>query len=450
MINTISAFVPSFRLALVRFFILTLAIILIGRPAQAQTEQTAPADTAASALTKLQENQARLKAKQDELSTLDSKIKDLSQKEATATNEAELAADQLAYVSEQLQTAELQYDQTLLNITVLNQDINDSEKEIADLKAATEQTKQRLRSSLRDLYQHEQASLLDVMLGSTTLSELMAERRAYHEIQQRALLSVDELQQRQVAVTEHLAALDQQQEQLQQLKEVQAYQQADLDQQQDAKDEFLRLKQQQQAHYTRDVAETKQTRVEIEQQLFSLRGLGVELALNDAFQAARFASSLTHIRPALLLGIVKVETNVGESIGSGHFPDDMHPASRDAFLQLTSQFKLNPATTPISRRPSSYQGWGGAIGPGQFMPDTWLRLIPRLSQLISKPIPDPFALPDVLVAIGLMMADRGAANPAMEVEAVARYLAGPNWQYHLWYSARVLAVAAEYEKEGLK
>ena len=65
-------------------------------------------------------------------------------------------------------------------------------------------------------------------------------------------------------------------------------------------------------------------------------------------------------------------------------------------------------------------------------------------------MPDPFALPDALVAVGVMMADRGATNPAMEAEAIGRYLAGPNWQYHLWYSARVLAVAAEYEKEGLE
>lgn len=417
----------------------------------AQTKPSpAPADTAASALGKLQANQAQLKAKQDELSALDNKIKDLSQKQNTATNEAELAADQLAYISQQLQAAQLQYDQTLLSITVLNQDIADSENDVKTLEAAAEQTRDLLRHSLRDLYQQEQTSLLDVVLGSTSLSELMTERRAYHEIQQRALQYVDELKERQQSIAKHLADLDLQQQQMQQLKEIQAYQQSDLSTQQTAKDNFLRLKQQQQAQYAREIAETKQARSEIERQMFSLRGLGVDLALTDAFQAARFASSLTNIRPALLLGIVKVETNVGETLGSGHFPDDMHPASRDAFIQLTSQLKLDPAKTPISRRPSNYQGWGGAMGPGQFMPDTWLGIAPRLSQLIGKPMPDPFSLPDALVAVGIMMADRGATNPAMEAEAIGRYLAGPNWQYHLWYSARVLAVAAEYEKEGLK
>jgi len=431
--------------------LLLLLSISLSLPVFAQSKPSpSPAETASSALNKLQANQARLKAKQDELSALDTKIKDLSQKQTTASSEAELAADQLAYISQQLQTAQLQYDQTLLSITVLNQDIADSENDIKTLEAATEQTRQLLRHSLRDLYQQEQTSLLDVVLGSTSLSALMTERRVYYEIQQRALQYVDELKERQQSVAKHLADLDLQQQQMQQLKELQAYQQSDLNEQQIAKDDFLRLKQQQQAQYAREIAETKQTRTEIEQQMFSLRGLGVDLALTDAFQAARFASALTNIRPALLLGIVKVETNVGETLGSGHFPDDMHPASRDAFLKLTAQLQLDPAKTPISRRPTNYQGWGGAMGPGQFMPDTWLGIAPRLGQLIGKPMPDPFALPDALVAVGVMMADRGATNPAMEAEAIGRYLAGPNWQYHLWYSARVLAVAAEYEKEGLE
>ncbi len=442
--------------------VLLIALILwpTGLPVSAQENdvQSSPSpspspaanDTASSALVKLQENQARLQAKQAELSNLDKKIKELSNKQSTASTEAELAADQLAFISQELQAAQLQYDQTLLSITVLNRDISESEQEIDRLEAATVDTRQKLRDSLRALYQHDQTSLLDVILGSTNLSGLMTERRAYQTIQQRALQYVVELQQRQQAVTEHIADLEQQQLQMQQLKELQAYQQSDLNEQQNSKHEFLRLKQQQQAQYAREVAETKQTRAEIEQQLFSLRGLGVDLALNDAYQAARFASSLTHIRPALLLAIVKVETNVGETLGSGQFPDDMHPASRDAFIKLTEQLKLDRTKAPISRRPSSYQGWGGAMGPGQFMPDTWLGLMPRLSQLMSKPVPDPYALPDALVAVGLMMADRGAANPAMEAEAIGRYLAGPNWQYHLWYSARVLAVATEYEKEGLR
>jgi len=418
--------------------------------AQTKDTTTAVDETAESALSKLQDNQAELSAKQDELAELDKKIKALSQKHETASNEAELAADQLAYISQQLNAAQLQYDQTLLSITVIREEISQSEEQSVVIQADIADLRLRLKEALRSLYQHERTSFLDVILGSSNLGALLSERRTYRELQQRALEQADKLHARQQDLSQHIGDLEKQQQQMQQLKELQAYQQADLSTQKTDKNNFLKLKQTDQAQYAREIATTKQTRAEIEQDLFSLQGIGVELALNDAYQSARFASSVTGVRPSLLLGIVKVETNVGESLGSGTFPDDMHPASREAFLRLTEKLQLDPHNTPISRRPASYQGWGGAIGPGQFMPDTWERLSSRVSDLMKKPTPDPFTLTDSLVAVGIMLADRGATDPAKEIEAIGRYIAGPNWQYHLWYSTRVLAVAAEYEKEGLK
>ena len=416
----------------------------------AEGQEPLSENTAKEALSKLQANQAQVDSKQSELKEIDKKINELSQKHESASNEAELAVEQLGYISNKLDTAQLQYDQTLLSVTVVNEDIKNSENEIENIQSDIVNTRQQLKEVLRALYQKEQLSFLDVLLGSVNLGTLMNERRTYRTLQLRALEYVNELKNRENDVSDYLSELAVQEEQLQQLKKLQAYQQADLSTQKTIKKDFLKLKQNEQSQYTREITEAKQTRAEIEKKIFSLNNVGIELELNDAFQAARFAGSLTGVRPALLLGIVKIETNVGETLGSGTFPDDMHPASRDAFLRLTQTLQLDPYNTPISRRPNSYKGWGGAIGPGQFLPDTWERLVPRISSLMRKQTPNPFELTDSLVAISIMMADRGATDPAKEVEAVSRYLAGPNWQYHLWYSARVLAVAAEYEKEGLK
>jgi peptidoglycan hydrolase CwlO-like protein len=435
---------------LTKLFYLSLLALIPIHTVWAVDTQEETAGTAKDALDKLQVNQAQLDSKQTELKGIDSKINDLSKKEQSASNEAELAAEQLAYVSKKLDTAQLQYDQTVLSATVVKEEAVDSEEEIANIRLDIDETREHLKEVLRSLYQKEQSSFLDVLLGSVNLGTLMSERSAYRTLQERALEYVDELKEREDNVAEQLVELAQQQEQLQQLKELQGYQQADLSAQKKEKDDFVSLKQGEQSQYAREIAEAKQARKEIENQIFSLSSVGIELKLTDAFQAARFASSITGVRPALLLGIVKIETNVGKTLGTGKFPDDMHPASRDAFLRLTEQLQLDPYNTPLSRRPSNYKGWGGAIGPGQFLPDTWERIAARVSGLMQKPTPNPFELADALVGVGIMMADRGATDPSKEVEAVSRYLAGPNWQYHLWYSARVLAVAAEYEKEGLK
>jgi len=399
-------------------------------------------------LDELKQNQEQLVAKEQELTELNEKIATLKSKQRTATNQAELAAEQLARVARQLQTAELQLERTLLTLS-LNQE--ESAKTAAQIQLLREQidvNREQLRSTIRSLYQHDQISLVDLILSSDSLGIVLTEQRAYHELQQRIVELIQQLRASEQLLGEHQVQLLERQEELDNLKSLQARQQGELDNQRQAKQRFLSSKQEQQAEYEDLVTEALMARREIEQKIFTLQSVGLQLSLNDVFSAARYASGLTGVRPALLLAIIKVETNVGQWLGSGTFPDDMHPASRDAFLRLTSKLGLNPYQTPISRRPTSYQGWGGAIGPGQFMPDTWERLEPRLASLMSKQ-PDPFQLPDSLVAIGLMLADRGAGDPGKEFEAVGRFLAGPNWQYHTWYSNRVLAVAEEYAKEGL-
>lgn len=396
-------------------------------------------------LEKLEKNQAKIKDNQAELDELDKKIKELSRQHESAADEAELAADRVAYVSQELDAAELQYEQTLLNISVVDKDIDELEYRVEGLRGEMKETKAYLKKVLQELYKKERLSLLDVLLGSVNLGTLINERKAYQELQERVLMYVRELRVKERKVKDRLVELDNRQEQLQQMREVQAYQQADLAEKREEKNELLQLKQKEQARYARKISEAKEARAEVEKEIFSLRNLGVELKLDDAYQAARYASSLTGVRPSLLLGIVKVETNVGKTLGSGTFPDDMHPASREAFLRLMKKLGRDPYNTPISRRPASYKGWGGAIGPGQFLPDTWERIAVRVGALMNKETPDPFELADSLVGVGIMLADRGAGDPAREMEAIARYLAGPNWQYHLWYSKRVLAVAAEYE-----
>ncbi|MBI3251342.1 MAG: hypothetical protein HYZ62_00350, partial [Candidatus Andersenbacteria bacterium] len=151
----------------------------------------------------------------------------------------------------------------------------------------------------------------------------------------------------------------------------------------------------------------------------------------------------------LLLAVLKVESNLGANVGSGHYPDDMQPQSREAFLRITKSLGLDPLATPVSRRPKNYKGWGGAMGPAQIMPATWESIAPRLAQLLKKPVANPFELTDAFVATAVFLADRGAGSPALEYEAVNKYIAGPYWQYHTWYGDRVLAIAAEYAKQGL-
>lgn len=413
------------------------------------TPSPTPAASPADTKQQLEQNQRDLKTKERELAELEKTINELEQQRDTAAAQAELAARKAVRLSHEVAAAQLVLQQTALGIADTAQAVRQTEQAIEEKTAAIEQTRRRLRETVRALYQYDQQSLLDIVLSAQTLAELMTEQSIYRELQQRAFTLIQTLREQQAELERKHQQLTERQQELQKLKEAQVYQQTQLTRQQQAQAQFKQLKTAEQAHYEQKAAEAREARAEIERDIFTLKGIGLEIALADAYSAARYAGALTGVRPALLLAVLKVETNVGERLGSGRFPDDMHPQSRDAFLRITTALGLDPLTSPISARPTVYAGWGGAMGPGQFMPATWETIESRTARLLGKPVANPYELLDALVGTGLILADRGATQADREIEATARYLAGPNWLYHTWYSQRVLSVAAEYEKEGL-
>lgn len=425
-------------------------------PVYAQEEVTptpSPTPAAASevnsALEELAKNQADISAKKEEIEALDKKIQELKGRRDTTAAEATIIAGQVERLQGQLQKAQLELKQTELTIHVVRKEKQDTETAIEQIHEEVAASREELRVLVRELYTKEQQSFLHILFDTGSLADALAQRGAYKRLQERQSELLEELRGRQKALAEEQAALAQQQTDLGELQEVLEAQKVELRAQESEQKQFLQSKKQQQVQYEAKLVEAKQARLEIEQDIFTLKNSGIKLSLTEATDMARYAGKLTGVRPALLLGVLKVETNLGTNLGSGKYPDDMQPSSREAFLRVTKKLGLDPAQAPISARPRSYQGWGGAMGPGQFMPLTWEQIESRVGQLMNKPTPNPYELTDAFVATALFLADRGATNPAQEYEAVNRYLAGPNWQRFTWYGDRVLAVAKEYEKEGL-
>lgn len=401
------------------------------------------------AIEELTRNQEEVTAKQQEIDELDEEIARLQAARNSTASEAELIAGQVARLKQRLAKAQLELKHTELTIRVVGQEKKATEHQVQELQDRIVEMRGQLKELIRALYEHEQGSLVRLFFTSDSLGDLLYQRAAYRALHDTRVSLMRELRTREDELKAHQAALAAQQAELGELQELLGAQQQQLGAQRGEQEKFLRAKKQQQAEYDSKLAEARLAREEIEQNVFTLKSAGVTLKLTEARDMAQFASKLTGVRAALLLAVLKVETNLGTSIGSGVFPDDMHPDSREAFLRITKKLGLDPATAPISARPRSYQGWGGAMGPGQFMPATWETIESRIGQLIGKAVPNPYELTDAFVATAMFLADKGATDRGSEYEAVNRYLAGPNWQRFTWYGDRVLAVAAEYEKEGL-
>jgi peptidoglycan hydrolase CwlO-like protein len=425
-----------------------LALLAPGHFARAD-DATATATTVDDAVAQLQDNQQAIADKEAEITKLQQKIDELRGKRDTTAAQAEIIASQVAALSTKLEKEELELQRTKLNIKAVGKQQKQTVATIDDLQKQIAAKKEELKAVMRSLYAHEQESVVKIFLTSLSLSDVLSDQAAYKQLQDQAIQVIGDMHAKEADLVQHQQDLEQQQQDLGNLQQLLQAQQEDLASQKAEQKQFLSAKKEEQVRYENLLAEAKQAQQEIQQQVFTLKSSGISVSLNNALDMARLAGKLTGVRPALLLGVLKVESNVGNNIGGGKFPDDMLPSSRDAFLRITKKLGLDPYNTPISARPRSYSGWGGAMGPAQIMPTTWEGIEGRIGSLLKQSQPSPYDLQDAFVATAIFLADRGATSPAGEYEAVNRYLAGPNWQRFTWYGDRVLAVAKEYAKQGL-
>lgn len=398
---------------------------------------------------RLEQNKKDIADKEAEIKALEKKIQDLLEKREATGEQADVLQQEVQRLQYELEKMQLQVRQTHAGIAnTLNQQ-EEAKKRLVSLDQEIAHQEQQLRIFIKLLYENSQQSLLHMMLSSNSFSEALAQQQAIQEIQNRIAQSLETLQKNYEEVKKEQGSLAEKELSLRHLYTALAEQQQTQETFKQRQEQLLQTKQHEASVLDHRIAEARIVRSEIEKHVFQLKGAGVEIKLNDAFDMARYAGTLTGVRPALIMAVLKVETNVGENLGSGVFPDDMQPESREAFLRVTKKLGVDPAKSPISARPRSYRGWGGAMGPGQFMPATWETIETRIAGLMKKTVANPYELSDAFVGTAIMLADRGGTNRGGEYEAVNRYLAGPNWQYVTWYGDKVLAVAEEYDKTSL-
>ena len=111
---------------------------------------------------------------------------------------------------------------------------------------------------------------------------------------------------------------------------------------------------------------------------------------------------------------------------------------------------LNPDSTPVSKKP--YYGWGGAMGPAQFLPSIWLLYDEAVAKLTGHNPPSPWNIEDAFTASGLKLAEAGANKQtyAAENKAAKIYIAGGRWNTSLTariYANNVMAEATRIQKD---
>lgn len=391
---------------------------------------------------------ADIAEKEASLAELKEKIRILETAQAAKEGERQKFTTAVEILENRVRQARLELDYTEISTEEVRLRIRQTEDELRGLLEKDGRIRTQLRELLRTLALLDQRSPLEVLLLHGTFADFLGNQQAVARLQARATALLTTTHDLKRARERHEEDLKGREADLENLAKLQTTQRDSLEEQEQQQRQALSQSVAEVARVAARLAEAEQARREIQLEVFTLRNTGIRLSLKQAEDFARYASGATGVRPALLLGVLKVESNIGINVGAGRYPEDVHPGHREAFLRVVSKLGLDPKTTPVSARPRTYQGWGGALGPAQILPGTWERIADEVGRLVGKEMPSPFELLDAFVGTAVLLRNAGAAS-GDEYEAVNRYFAGPNWQRFTWYGDRVLAVAKEYESRGL-
>lgn len=234
------------------------------------------------------------------------------------------------------------------------------------------------------------------------------------------------------------------------LREIQVFEKRKIEEQENEKARVLDISRGVEAQYKAIIGAKQKTAAQIRSELFTLRGTAA-IPFGRALDLARQASGKTRVRPALILGIIAEESRLGEFLGTGNWKVDMHPTrDRPVFVQIMERLGFDPDLMPVSKAPS--YGWGGAMGPAQFIPSTWVLYEDRLARLTGHNPPNPYDPGDAFLASALLLADNGADRGTRSAERLAalRYFAG--WKNaekasYAFYGDEVMELADKYQRQ---
>ncbi len=406
------------------------------------------------------ELESQIAAIEAEISSLDKNLVQIRSQKETLKNE-------VARLDNEIKRAELTIRGLNLSITQTENGIGVKVSNIKQAEVKISKQQVSLSEYMRTIYKSDTLSLIEILIVKKDLGEFFQELSVLGNVQENINKSLDNLKDLKDSLQKEKDDLEQKREEQLSLRALAQIQRQNIVAKKTERNNLLKLTQGQEANYQKLIQVKKQNITAIRNQIQYLGKSGV--TAEDAVKFATLAAKRTGIRTAFLLGLLEVETGrryeegiitAGNHTGNGNWKTDLYqcyinlgkPSSaekqKNAFFQITSQLGYNPDDMPVSRKPS--YGCGGAMGPAQFLPSTWLLFDDKVADLTGHNPPDPWKVEDAFTAAALYLADAGATSKTREKElrAAKAYISGsPNCTQYIcnFYSREVLRLAALIE-----
>jgi membrane-bound lytic murein transglycosylase B len=404
-------------------------------------------------------------ALEEELKQLEEKIAQYDADITKTQQEKNTLQSQISLLKKQIEKLNLQIQQNNVMIKDLGFQIKDTESSIDQTSLKVKESREQLASVLQTIYEEDQKSPIEVLLTENEISDFFNNLMYLENLNSKNKDLLDDIKDLKLELEGQKESLDEEKGSLENLVKIQGLQKQESESSRKTQEATLKLTEAQYQKSLQEKKATEQMVAEIKSRIFELIGVPEAPNFGEALAIAKSVESITGVRSALLLAVLTQESNVGKNVGQcylkntttgagltfkGTAINNVMKPSRDVqpFLTITQELGRDPFNTLVSCPIASVGGYGGAMGPAQFIPSTWMSYRDKLKEINGRAA-DPWNIKDAFLAAALYLQKFGADSQTYNAEwkAAMIYFSGTTNTKYRFYGDSVMALATNYAKD---
>lgn len=401
-------------------------------------------------------------ALEQQLQQIQAQIQQYQAQLSQTTQQKNTLQNKINQLKKQQAVLNLQIQATNLEVNQLGDQISVTQNSIAQNTSKSQDLQSQVAGIIRAINQNDQRPFVYTAVSQGKLSDVFTAFEDYSKVSQGLTSIIDQLKQTNDQLGQEQQQLTDQQGQAENLLSIKTLQQSQLADSVSSQNTLLQQTKGKEADYQIVVNDTKAQAAAIQSRLYQLLGVNTQLTFGQAVVDAQWVQSATGIDPAFLLAILTQESNLGKNVGTCNRPGD--PASKSykvvmkpdrdiqPFLQITQSLGMDPNVTPVScpqkNKNGTQLGWGGAMGPAQFIPSTWVGYADKVAALTGHSPANPWDIRDAFAASAIKLVAGGADGTYQgEWNAAMRYFSGGTNVAYRFYGDNVMATTAKYKDD---
>lgn len=385
-------------------------------------------------------------ALQNELNILEQQIAEQQKIIATTQAQGASLSRDISLLQSKINEKQLQIKKIDGTITTLSSQILDKNIELGNLSNTLDKQKEALSGSLRNMATFDGSNnFVTFILTDKSLSQFFEDVNRLNDLQNAINSNVNKIKDITNQVNQVKSDLEDNKDSQIALKNQQKIEQDQISASKSQKNTLLKETKGQESLYKKQLLDKQAQATKIKAALFKFAGGGTSaISFGDALNYANAAEKETGTPAAFVLAILTQESSLGANVGKCYISDttsgagyninsgtkysNVMKASRDIpiFIDITSELGMDPLKTVVSCPIPSAGGYGGAMGPAQFIPSTWKGVAKEIG------VSNPWNAHDAIFASSQYLSDLGANSSYLsQIKAACRYYGtgGSNCSY---------------------